>query len=105
MGDSYTHGHHESVLRSHTWRTAENSAAYLLRVLAPGRVLGIDASPEVIAPHATVPTRTPVAGCSAASRGLTSTEELTAIAAAWQRWAQSPDGCFIVVHGEVLARA
>ena len=27
---SYTHGHHESVLRSHRWRTAENSAAYLL---------------------------------------------------------------------------
>ena len=27
---SYTHGHHESVLRSHTWRTAENSAGYLL---------------------------------------------------------------------------
>ena len=28
--DIYTHGHHASVLRSHTWRTAENSAAYLL---------------------------------------------------------------------------
>ena len=26
----YTHGYHESVLRSHRWRTAENSAAYLL---------------------------------------------------------------------------
>lgn len=26
----YTHGHHESVLRSHRWRTAENSAGYLL---------------------------------------------------------------------------
>src|SRR5450755_482384 len=26
----YTHGHHESVLRSHRWRTADNSAAYLL---------------------------------------------------------------------------
>ena len=32
----YTHGHHESVLRSHRWRTAENSAAYLLGSLAPG---------------------------------------------------------------------
>jgi SAM-dependent methyltransferase len=28
--DVYTHGHHESVLRSHRWRTAENSAGYLL---------------------------------------------------------------------------
>lgn len=72
MGDTYTHGHHPSVLRSHEWRTAENSAGYLLdrlrpgqRLLdvgcgpgtitldlaervAPGPVLGIDASAEVI---------------------------------------------------------
>ncbi|HSZ35971.1 MAG TPA: methyltransferase domain-containing protein [Acidimicrobiales bacterium] len=69
---TYTHGHHESVLRSHTWRTAENSAAYLLPVLrpgmsvldvgcgpgtitadlallvAPGEVVGMDASAEVV---------------------------------------------------------
>jgi ubiquinone/menaquinone biosynthesis C-methylase UbiE len=68
----YTHGHHESVLRSHTWRTVDNSAAYLAprltagtsvldlgcgpgtitadigRRVAPGRVLGIDVSAEVI---------------------------------------------------------
>ena len=35
----YTHGHHESVLRSHRWRTAENSAAYLLPHLQPGMTL------------------------------------------------------------------
>ncbi len=70
---TYTHGHHESVLRSHTWRTAENSAAYLLPhllvgssvldigcgpgtitsdlalLVAPGQVVGLDASPEVVA--------------------------------------------------------
>ena len=34
--DVYTHGHHEAVLRSHTWRTAENSAGYLLAALRPG---------------------------------------------------------------------
>lgn len=69
----YTHGHHESVLRSHRWRTAENSAAYLLghlgpgmtlldvgcgpgtitcdlaRRLVPGLVVGVDASGEVVA--------------------------------------------------------
>ncbi len=39
MPDVYTHGHHESVLRSHRWRTAENSAAYLLPHLAPGQSL------------------------------------------------------------------
>ncbi len=71
--DTYTHGHHASVLRSHTWRTAENSAAHLLAHLAPGQrlldvgcgpgtitldlaervapgpVVGFDASPEVLA--------------------------------------------------------
>jgi SAM-dependent methyltransferase len=35
----YTHGHHESVLRSHRWRTAENSAAYLWPALQPGQSL------------------------------------------------------------------
>jgi SAM-dependent methyltransferase len=70
---AYTHGHHESVLRSHTWRTAENSAGYLLphlqagmslldigcgpgtittdlaRLVAPGQVVGLDASVDVVA--------------------------------------------------------
>lgn len=31
--DRYSHGHHESVLRSHKWRTAENSAAFVLPLL------------------------------------------------------------------------
>jgi ubiquinone/menaquinone biosynthesis C-methylase UbiE len=70
---TYTHGHHESVLRSHTWRTAENSAAYLLPhlhpglslldvgcgpgtittdlagLVAPGQVVGLDTSSEIVA--------------------------------------------------------
>jgi len=69
----YTHGHHESVLRTHAWRTVDNSAAYLVphlrpglsvldvgcgpgtvtvdlaRRVAPGRVVGVDLSPEVVA--------------------------------------------------------
>lgn len=72
MSDQYLHGHHESVLRSHTWRTAENSAAYLLphlqpgaelldigcgpatvtidlaRLVAPGRVVGLEQTEEII---------------------------------------------------------
>jgi SAM-dependent methyltransferase len=36
---TYTHGHHESVLRSHNWRTAENSASYLLPHLRPEMTL------------------------------------------------------------------
>ena len=70
--ERYTHGHHESVLKSHTWRTIANSATYLEPHLAPGntlldvgcgpgtitaefavrlapsRVVGLDAAAEVI---------------------------------------------------------
>jgi SAM-dependent methyltransferase len=45
----YTHGHHEAVLRSHTWRTAANSSGYLLAQLTPGaRVLDIGCGPGTI---------------------------------------------------------
>jgi len=47
--DTYTHGHAESVLRSHRWRTAENSAGYLLPHLRPGlRVLDVGCGPGTI---------------------------------------------------------
>lgn len=73
MADTYSHGHHESVLRSHVWRTVDNSAAYLVPALRPGldlldvgcgpgtitldlarrvhpgMVVGMDASPQVVA--------------------------------------------------------
>src|SRR5699024_4922996 len=46
---SYTHGHHPSVLASHGWRTAENSAAYLLPHLAEGNdVLDVGCGPGTI---------------------------------------------------------
>lgn len=46
---TYTHGHHESVLRSHRWRTAENSAAYLLPWLKSGdAVLDVGCGPGTI---------------------------------------------------------
>lgn len=45
----YTHGHHESVLRSHRWRTLENSAAYLLPHLSPDfHVLDVGCGPGTI---------------------------------------------------------
>ena len=70
--EKYTHGHHNSVLRTHGWRTAENSAAHLVPHLRPGvsvldvgsgpgtmtvdfarrvgpaRVVGIDSSADVV---------------------------------------------------------
>jgi SAM-dependent methyltransferase len=68
----YAHGHSDAVLAVHSWRTAANSAAYLLphlhpgmrlldvgcgpgtitadlaRLVSPGRVLGLDSSAAVI---------------------------------------------------------
>lgn len=35
----YLHGHHDSVLQSHRWRTAANSCGYLLDHLRPGLTL------------------------------------------------------------------
>jgi SAM-dependent methyltransferase len=47
--ETYLHGHHDSVLRSHRWRTAENSAAYLLpRLQAADRVLDVGCGPGTI---------------------------------------------------------
>ncbi len=71
-GPRYLHGHHESVLRSHRWRTADNSAGYLLphlragmrlldvgcgpgtitldlaRIVSPGTVVGVDAVDAIL---------------------------------------------------------
>ena len=47
--DTYLHGHHDSVLRSHRWRTAQNSAGYLLaRLPASASVLDLGCGPGTI---------------------------------------------------------
>ncbi len=47
--DVYSHGHHASVLRSHRWRTATNSAGFLLRRLRSGlRVLDVGCGPGTV---------------------------------------------------------
>jgi ubiquinone/menaquinone biosynthesis C-methylase UbiE len=48
-GAVYTHGHHESVLRSHTWRTAANSCGYLLDSLRPNmHILDVGCGPGTV---------------------------------------------------------
>lgn len=45
----YTHGHHETVLRSHRWRTAENSCGYLLpHLTGDERLLDVGCGPATI---------------------------------------------------------
>ncbi|CAA9295944.1 MAG: methyltransferase type 11 [uncultured Friedmanniella sp.] len=49
VSETYSHGHSESVLRSHRWRTAANSAAYLLPHLRPShRLLDVGAGAGTI---------------------------------------------------------
>ncbi|KAJ6601182.1 UbiE family methyltransferase [Mycena vulgaris] len=49
MTAQYTHGHHESVLRSHSWRTAQNSCGYLLSSLSPTmHILDVGCGPGTI---------------------------------------------------------
>ncbi|MZD54845.1 methyltransferase domain-containing protein [Streptomyces sp. SID5606] len=104
----YTHGHHESVLRSHTWRTAANSAAYLLDSLRPhmkvldvgcgpgtitadlaelvpdGHVTGLDRAPEIVER----------ARATAAERALGNTD----FAVGDVHALDYPDDTFCVVH-------
>jgi SAM-dependent methyltransferase len=73
---TYTHGHQESVLRSHRWRTAENSAAYLLPHLrddmtlldvgcGPGTITA-DLASRVGSVHGIDPSESVIADASAA---------------------------------------
>jgi SAM-dependent methyltransferase len=104
----YTHGHHESVLRSHTWRTAANSAAYLLGHLKPHmRILDVGCGPGTITAdlaalvpdgHVTGVDRAPEiverARATAKERGLTN----TGFAVADVHALDHPDDTFHVVH-------
>lgn len=101
----YTHGHHDSVLRSHRWRTAENSAAYLLPHLAPGMdVLDVGCGPGTItvdlaarvAPGRTVGVDAAVAAIAEAAQ-LTTDDRVEFHVADVMRL-DFPDDSFDIVH-------
>jgi SAM-dependent methyltransferase len=49
VNERYTHGHHESVLRSHEWRTLANSGGYFADLLRPRMtVLDVGSGPGTI---------------------------------------------------------
>ena len=76
----YSHGHHDSVLRSHRWRTAANSAAYLLPWLkSDDRLLDIGVGPGTITiDFADRLTEGTVVGIDAAPAAVAATQALVA---------------------------
>jgi ubiquinone/menaquinone biosynthesis C-methylase UbiE len=104
MGDVYTHGHHESVLRSHTWRTAENSAGYLLGHLHPGqRLLDVGCGPGTITTDLAARVAPgEVVGIDASAEVITEARRLSAPGVSFRTGdvyaLDLPDGSFDVVH-------
>lgn len=112
MTTTYTHGHHASVLRSHTWRTAANSAGYLLpRLRAGQRLLDLGCGPgtitldlaELVAPGEVVgldreASLFPAARAAAADRGLAGVRFGVGDAQALAE----PDASYDVVHAHQL---
>jgi ubiquinone/menaquinone biosynthesis C-methylase UbiE len=80
MTTRYTHGHHESVLASHRWRTAANSAAYLLPSIAPYHtILDVGCGPGTITLDlAHVASRGHVVGVDSAAGAISAAGEAAA---------------------------
>jgi SAM-dependent methyltransferase len=103
---AYTHGHAESVLRSHRARTAANSAAYLLPYLRPDhRLLDVGSGPGTITADLAVLVREVVAveidddaaaitRAGLAERGITNVEVVVGDV----QGLALPDNAFDVVH-------
>ena len=114
-GGCYTHGYHPAIVESYTWRTAENSAAFLLSHLRPdaevldvgcgpgsitvglarraGRVVGVDMSAEMVEASSALAVREGVAN---ASFEVSSAYELPFEGSAWE------GGTFDVVYAHQL---
>ncbi|MGH3870393.1 MAG: hypothetical protein ACRDSR_02595 [Pseudonocardiaceae bacterium] len=106
--DIYTHGHHDSVLRSHRRRTVDNSAAY------PGPVP--TAGPAAAGPRLWPEERawwgslwadritSSALATQALDRHLATRQDLQDMADAWHHWAAHNDAWFTIPHGEILCR-
>jgi ubiquinone/menaquinone biosynthesis C-methylase UbiE len=104
----YTHGHHDSVLRSHRTRTVDNSAAYLAGKLTPGTtVLDVGCGPGTITVD--IAARVAPGQVTAIDSAAKAVDEATALAAAQDATTIEfavadlyalpyPDGSFDVVH-------
>ena len=108
---TYIHGHHESVLRSHKWRTAQNSAAYLLPHLAPGMsLLDVGCGPatitmdfaRILAPALVVGVDTEETILDAARREAEAAGADVRFGVADVHRLPFPDGYFDVVHAHQL---
>jgi SAM-dependent methyltransferase len=108
----YSHGHHDSVLRSHGRRTAENSAAYLLPWLKPDdRLLDVGVGPGTITVDlAKRLTNGWVVGIDSAPTAVSTTQKLAAegdlsnlsVSVGDVYDLEFPDASFDVVHANQL---
>src|SRR5689334_11417637 len=106
-GPTYTHGHDEAVLRSHRWRTVENSGAYLLPHLRPGqRLLDAGAGPATltadlaarVAPGPVTAVEIDDAAAALTRQGLAERGVTAEVHAADAHALPFADGSFDVVH-------
>jgi SAM-dependent methyltransferase len=111
MPDRYIHGHHPSVLRSHRWRTVENSAAYLLPRLRPGiSVLDVGCGPgnltvglaQRVAPGPVVGVDSAEAAVALATAGAAAGDEVVRFEVGDVGCLAFPDSSFDLVHAHQL---
>jgi hypothetical protein len=85
---TYTHGHHESVLRSASvWCFADAADRSWW-----GDSWAARATESAFA-------------ADAVAKGVATRDDLEGIADAWRAWRDAPDGWLMMPHGEILARA
>ncbi|PSN69916.1 S-adenosyl-L-methionine-dependent methyltransferase [Corynespora cassiicola Philippines] len=113
MSGPYLHGHHASVLRSHSWRTVDNSAPHLIPYLndTPIKILDVGCGPGTISvdlasriPHGFVYAIDPSADViekarkHAEEKGVTNVRFEVGDIFKWQELDEVKEGTFDIVH-------